>query len=141
MGLIVLTTGFTGMGFLAGATGVCDACLAIGFAAPWAGLAAGRGLDATDFGATGFWADFGATDFFAGIGVGFLTGAAFLATGLATLLEGGVFLTALLPDECAGLAAAFLAGALFFAGVAFLAAFAAFFLVAILLGFFSNKHF
>src|SRR5450432_100189 len=127
MGLIVLTTGLTGIGFFATTGCECGACLTIGFAAPWADLAAGRGLELIDLWAMGLWAmDLRGIGFFEGIGLGFLAGATFFATGLAVLLEGGVFLTALLPDECAGFAAAFLAGALFFAGVAFLAAFAAF---------------
>jgi hypothetical protein len=71
--------------------------------------------------------------FFAGA-----TGATFLDTGLAVLLATGAFLVALpAPDEWAGFATAFLAGAIFLTlGVDFLAGFAAFFLVAIQLGFF-----
>jgi hypothetical protein len=69
-------------------------------------------------------------------------GATFLATGLAILLAAGAFLAVLpLPDEWAGLGAAFLAGAIFLTLTVFLAGFAAFFLVAIQLGFFSNEHF
>jgi hypothetical protein len=69
-------------------------------------------------------------------------GATFLATGLAILLDTGAFLASLLPpDDWAGLVAAFLAGTIFFTLVGFLAGFAAFFLVAIQLGFFSDKHF
>jgi len=83
--------------------------------------------------------------FLAGTGTGFLAGdvgATFLATGLAILLAAGAFLAVLpLPDEWAGLGAAFLAGAIFLTLTVFLAGFAAFFLVAIQLGFFSNEHF
>ncbi len=43
--------------------------------------------------------DFGGTVFLTGIGVDFLTGTIFFATGLATLFEAGDFLAALLPDE------------------------------------------
>jgi hypothetical protein len=69
-------------------------------------------------------------------------GTTFLAGGLAILLAAGAFLAdLLLPDEWAGLAAAFLAGAIFLTWTAFLAGLAAFFLVAIQLGFFCNKHF
>jgi hypothetical protein len=70
-------------------------------------------------------------------------GATFLAAGLAILLAGGVFLTVLLlPDEWTGFAAAFFAGAIFLTFTAFfVAGFAAFFLVAIQLGFFRYKHF
>jgi hypothetical protein len=82
-------------------------------------------------------------DFLAGATTGFLAGAGgatFFAatTGLAGLLATGAFLIALpVPDEWAGFAAAFLAGAIFLPlGVGFLAGFAAFFLVAIQLGFF-----
>jgi hypothetical protein len=68
-------------------------------------------------------------------------GATFLAAGLTILLAAGVFLTVLLlPDEWAGRAAAFLAGAIFLTFTAFLAGLAAFFLVAILLGFFCDEH-
>jgi hypothetical protein len=83
--------------------------------------------------------------FLAGTGTGFLAGdvgATFLTTGLAILLAAGAFLAVLpLPDEWAGLGAAFLAGAIFLTLTVFLAGFAAFFLVAIQLGFFSNEHF
>jgi hypothetical protein len=83
--------------------------------------------------------------FLAGTGIGFLAGddgATFLATGLAILLAAGAFLAVLLlPDEWAGFAAAFLAGTIFLTLTVFLAGFAAFFLVAIQLGFFSNEHF
>jgi hypothetical protein len=83
--------------------------------------------------------------FLAGAGVGRLAeedGATFLAGGLAILLATGAFLAdLLLPDEWAGFAAAFLAGAIFLTWTAFLAGLAAFFLVAIQLGFFCNKHF
>jgi len=82
-------------------------------------------------------------DFLAGAITGFLAGAGgatFLGatTGLAGLLATGAFLIALpAPDEWTGFAAAFLAGAIFLPlGVGFLAGFAAFFLVAIQLGFF-----
>ena len=85
-------------------------------------------------------------DFLAGTETGFLAGdegATFLvATGLAILLAAGAFLAVLpLPDEWTGLGAAFLAGAIFLTLTVFLAGFAAFFLVAIQLGFFSNEHF
>jgi len=75
------------------------------------------------------------------VGTGFFVGvteATFFATGLAGLLAAGAFLDALpATDEWTGLAAAFLAGATFLPlGVDFLAGFAAFFLVAIQLGFF-----
>ena len=84
--------------------------------------------------------------FLAGGGVGRFAeedGTTFLAAGLAILLAAGAFLAVLLlPDEWTGLAAAFLAGAIFLILTAFLAAgLAAFFLVAIQLGFFCNKHF
>jgi hypothetical protein len=83
--------------------------------------------------------------FLAGTETGFLAGdvgATFLATGLAILLAAGAFLAVLpLPDEWTGLGAAFLAGAIFLTLTVFLAVFAAFFLVAIQLGFFSNEHF
>jgi hypothetical protein len=83
--------------------------------------------------------------FLAGGAVGRLAeedGTTFLAAGLAILLTAGAFLAdLLLPDEWAGLAAAFLAGAIFLTLTAFLAGLAAFFLVAIQLGFFCNKHF
>jgi hypothetical protein len=83
--------------------------------------------------------------FFTGVGTDFLAGAAwatFLATGLAILLAAGAFLTDLLePDEWAGFEAVFLAGAIFLTFAAFLAGLAAFFLVAIQLGFFCNEHF
>jgi hypothetical protein len=69
-------------------------------------------------------------------------GTTFLAAGLAILLTAGAFLADLpLPDEWAGLAAAFFVGAIFLTWTAFLAGLAAFFLVAIQLGFFCNKHF
>ncbi|HXB92715.1 MAG TPA: hypothetical protein VNU72_10510 [Puia sp.] len=77
-------------------------------------------------------------------GTGFLAGGTttFFATGLAILLDTGAFLADLLPpDDWADLEAAFFAGAGFLTLVGFLAGFAAFFLVAIQLGFFSNKHF
>jgi hypothetical protein len=83
--------------------------------------------------------------FLAGGAVGRLAeedGTTFLAAGLAILLTAGAFLAdLLLPDEWTGLAAAFLAGAIFLTLTAFLAGLAAFFLVAIQLGFFCNKHF
>jgi hypothetical protein len=81
--------------------------------------------------------------FLAGAGVGRLgDGATFLAVGLAILLAAGAFLADLpLPDEWAGLAAAFFAGAIFLTFTAFLpAGLAAFFLVAIQLGFFCDEH-
>jgi hypothetical protein len=65
----------------------------------------------------------------------------FFATGLAILLDTGAFLDLLPPDDWADLEAVFFAGAGFLTLVGFLAGFAAFFLVAIQLGFFSNKHF
>jgi hypothetical protein len=81
--------------------------------------------------------------FLAGAGAGRLPeedGTTFLAAGLAILLAAGAFFAAL-PDEWAGFAAAFLAGAIFLTLTAFLAAgLAAFFLVAIQLGFFCDKH-
>jgi hypothetical protein len=84
------------------------------------------------------------TGFFEGTDIVFLAGdvgATFLATGLAILLAAGAFLAVLLPDEWTGLAAAFFAGAIFLTFPVFLAGLAAFFLVAIQLGFFSNEHF
>jgi hypothetical protein len=85
------------------------------------------------------------TPFLAGAGVGRLAeeeDATFLAGGLAILLAAGAFLRDLpVPDEWAGLAAAFFAGAIFLTFTAFLpAGLAAFFLVAIQLGFFSDEH-
>jgi hypothetical protein len=72
----------------------------------------------------------------------FLAGATFFGTGLAIFLDIGPFLANLLPpDEWAGLVAAFLAGTIFLTLIGFLAGLAAFFLVAIQLGFFSDKHF
>jgi hypothetical protein len=103
-----------------------------GFPTVLAGLVLeGWGLKAKGFltGATGFLAGAGAATFF--------------ATGLALPLACGAipfFATGLLPDECADFTGAFLVGAAFFTVVGFLADFAAFFLVAILLGFFNNKH-
>jgi hypothetical protein len=85
--------------------------------------------------------------FFAGTGAGadFFTaaaGATFLATGLAILLAAGAFFAGFaLPDGWTAFEAVFLAGAIFLTFAVFLAGFAAFFLVAIQLGFFSNKHF
>jgi hypothetical protein len=83
--------------------------------------------------------------FFTATGADFLAGAAwatFLGTGLAILLAAGAFLTDLPePDEWAGLGATFLAGAIFLTFAVFLAGLAAFFLVAIQLGFFCNEHF
>jgi hypothetical protein len=86
------------------------------------------------------------TAVFLGVGAGadFLagTGATFFAAGFAILLAAGAFLTdLLLPDEWADFEAVFLAGAIFLTFAAFLAGLAAFFLVAIQLGFFCNKHF
>jgi hypothetical protein len=83
--------------------------------------------------------------FLAGASVGRLAaedGTTFLATGLAILLAAGSFLAdLLLPDEWAGLAAAFFTGAIFLTITAFFAAgLAAFFLVAIQLGFFCDEH-
>jgi hypothetical protein len=83
--------------------------------------------------------------FFAAIGADFLAGAAwatFLATGLAILLAAGAFLTDLAEaDEWAAFGAVFFAGAIFLTFAVFLAGLAAFFLVAIQLGFFCNEHF
>ncbi|HLZ87270.1 MAG TPA: hypothetical protein VKQ52_08520 [Puia sp.] len=83
--------------------------------------------------------------FFVGRGADFFAGAAgatFLAAGLAILLAAGAFFTGLLPpDEWADFDAVFLAGAIFLTFTVFLAGFAAFFLVAIQLGFFSDEHF
>jgi hypothetical protein len=89
--------------------------------------------DLTD--AAGFLA--GADGFLAGTGW-----ATFFTTGLALLLAGweAAFLAGLPADEWADFDTAFLAGTVFFTVVGFLAGFAAFFLVAILLGFFCNKH-
>jgi hypothetical protein len=83
-------------------------------------------------------------DFFTCKGADFLAGAAgatFFAAGLAILLAAGAFFAGLLPDEWADFGAAFLAGAIFLTFTVFLAGFAAFFLVAIQLGFFSDEHF
>ncbi|HEV2483426.1 MAG TPA: hypothetical protein VGS79_27365 [Puia sp.] len=83
-------------------------------------------------------------DFLAGKGAGFLAaaaGATFFATGLAILLAAGAFLAFAPPDEWAAFEAVFFAGAIFLTLAVFLAGLAAFFLVAIQLGFFSNKHF
>jgi hypothetical protein len=84
-------------------------------------------------------------DFFVGRGADFLAvaGATFLAAGLAILLTAGAFFTGLLPpDEWADFEAAFFAGATFLTFTGFFAAgLAAFFLVAIQLGFFSDEHF
>jgi hypothetical protein len=85
-----------------------------------------------------------AADFFAGRAADLFAGGAgatFLAAGLAILLAAGAFFAGLLPDEWADFAAAFLAGAIFLTFTVFLAGFAAFFLVAIQLGFFSDEHF
>jgi hypothetical protein len=83
--------------------------------------------------------------FFAATGAVFLAGTVwttFLGTGLAILLAAGAFLTDLAePDEWAGFEAVFLAGAIFLIFAVFLAGLAAFFLVAIQLGFFCNEHF
>jgi hypothetical protein len=83
--------------------------------------------------------------FFAGRAADFFAdeaGATFLAAGLAILLAAGAFFADLLPpDEWADFEAAFLAGAIFLTFTVFLADFAAFFLVAIQLGFFSDEHF
>src|SRR6185437_15891261 len=84
------------------------------------------------------------TGFLAGIGADFLAaaaGATFFVTGLAILLAAGVFLAFAPPDEWAAFEAVFFAGAIFLTLAVFLAGLAAFFLVAIQLGFFSNKHF
>jgi hypothetical protein len=85
-------------------------------------------------------ADFftGRRDFFAEA-----VGATFFAAGLAILLAAGSFLAVLFPpDEWADFEADFFAGAGFLTLTVFLAAgFAAFFLVAIQLGFFSDEHF
>jgi hypothetical protein len=56
--------------------------------------------------------------------------------GLVTFFGTGFLAPAAFFDT-----ATFFAGEAFFAGAAFLAGFAAFFLIAILLGFFSNKYF
>jgi hypothetical protein len=138
-----------------------------GLAAGISGLAAGRGglamgsgdfatgiggfatgcVLATEGAAVGFPVRWTLTGpFLAGAGTGRLAGVdgtTFLAADLAILLAAGAFLAdLLLPDEWAGLAAvAFLSGAIFLTPAAFLAGFAAFFLVAIQLGFFCNKHF
>jgi hypothetical protein len=99
------------------------------------------GLDILE--TAGFFVDTGAD--LAGVDTVFLAGgngATFLASGLAILLDTGAFLADLLPpDDWADLEAAFLAGTIFLTLVGFLAGLAAFFLVAIQLGFFSNKHF
>ena len=97
---------------------------------------AGLEFVGTDLTGTGFLA--GADGFLAATGW-----ATFFATGLALLLAGwgAAFFTGLPADEWAGFDTAFLAGTVFFTVVGFLAGFAAFFLVAIQLGFFSNKHF
>jgi hypothetical protein len=126
------------MGFLTsslGATLPAVAGAAIGFvliaAGAWTGCGLEAGLDMLD--TVVFFA--GTTGFFA---AAVAAGATFFATGLAVLLAAGAFLAALpATDEWAGLAAAFLAGAIFLTlGVDFLAGLAAFFLVAIQLGFF-----
>jgi hypothetical protein len=68
--------------------------------------------------------------------------ATFFAAGLTILLATGLFLADFAaPDEWAGFETVFLAGAIFLTFAVFLAGFAAFFLVAIRLGFFCNKHF
>ncbi|MBS1660060.1 MAG: hypothetical protein JST68_03315 [Bacteroidetes bacterium] len=82
-------------------------------------------------------------DFLVGTGADFLAGGTtFFPTGLAILLVAGAFFAVLLaPDDRAGLEADFFAGTIFLTVAVFLAGLAAFFLVAIQLGFFSNKHF
>jgi len=101
------------------------------------------GLDILD--TTGFFTGTGTDLDLEGTDTVFLAaddGTTFLATGLAILLDTGAFLANLLPpDDWAGLVAAFLAGTIFLTLVGFLERFAAFFLVAIRLGFFSDKHF
>jgi hypothetical protein len=152
MGLLVVTTG---------------ACLAAGAAVGWAtgcdfaatcvlgaGLGAAVGLtadgafpaaDVLEVGLTTGLDILDTVGFLAGTETGFLAGddgATFLGTDLAILLAAGAFLAVLLaPDEWTGFEAAFLAGAIFLTLTVFLAGFAAFFLVAIQLGFFSNEHF
>jgi hypothetical protein len=150
--------GATALGAVTGAVG-----LAVGAGAGWnlAVVCVFEMVPDTEFGFPGNWAfpeaacglglgpmdlellDTGAffegtdTDFFNGAG-----GATFLATGLAVLLAAGPFFTGLWPpDEWAGFEAAFLAGAIFLTFTVFFTGLAAFFLVAIQLGFFSNKHF
>jgi len=143
--------GATGLVATAGAATLCFT------AAVWAdGAFDGVPETGEDF-ATGVWtlatdeaAGFDILDtavFFVGTGADFLAGAVavgatFLAAGLAILLVTGAFLTLLLvPDEWAGLEVDFFAGTIFLTVAVFLAGLAAFFLVAIQLGFFSNKHF
>jgi hypothetical protein len=142
--LVAAAVAAAGCGFAAGG-GVFDKAFPPGCTfegAPAAGFDMVRGFfegtetvleDTTDFDGT----DLEDTE------AAFLTGwTTFLATGLAILLATGPFLADLLPpDDWAGLATGFLAGAIFFPLVGFLAVFAAFFLVAIRLGFFSDKHF
>jgi hypothetical protein len=158
---LTATGGGGGGGAATGLPAVTGAvCLAAGVWAGW-DLAAGCVLDTvpeTLFGFPASWtfggaicgfagADLDILDigaFFAGM-TGFFAGtcrATFLATGLAILLAAGSFLAGLLlPDEWAGFEAAFLAGAIFLTFTVFFTGLAAFFLVAIQLGFFSNKHF
>jgi hypothetical protein len=160
---LTATGGSGGGGAYALAAVIGAVCLVVGVGAGW-GLAAGCVFEKapdTTFGfppsrafpetVCGLWLaltdfvklDIGAffagtdTDFFDGAG-----GATFLATGLAVLLAAGAFFTGLWPpDEWAGFEAAFLAGAIFLTFTVFFTGLAAFFLVAIQLGFFSNKHF
>jgi hypothetical protein len=139
-GAVGLAAGvWTGWGLPAGC--VFDTAPGAEFGLPpswtFGGTACALGVAALDI------LDIGA--FFVGMDRGFLAGtcgATFLATGLAILLAAGAFFAVLLlPDEWAGLEAAFLAGAIFFTFTVFFTGLAAFFLVAIQLGFFSNKHF
>jgi hypothetical protein len=133
----VFNTGFLGSSLR---TGLPAATGTAGLAGPdtggWAGCDFGTGLEVLGI--------LGTTDFLAGMFAGFFAGvteATFFTTGLAILLDTGAFLAVLAgPDEWTGFATAFLAGTIFLTLVGFLAGFAAFFLVAIVLGFFSNKH-
>jgi hypothetical protein len=158
-------TGFAGgAGFFASGLGVttgagggvavtifpATAGAATGLAAAWTGcdLATEEGVFATGAAGVlvaGFVILDIETDFLAGEGAGFLAaaaGATFLVTGLAILLAAGAFLADFAPpDEWAAFEAVFLAGTIFLTFAVFLAGLAAFFLVAIQLGFFSNKHF
>ena len=69
-------------------------------------------------------------------------GATFLATVFTRGFAAGAFFALLPePDDWAGFGADFFTGVIFLTVAVFLAGFAAFFLVAIQLGFFSNKHF
>jgi hypothetical protein len=93
-------------------------------------------------GATGLGTALAGTAFPVACTTGFLVaGAAFFTTGLTVFLPATGFLAPLGADTWAGLEADFLGGAAFFTLIGFLAGFAAFFLDAIRLGFFCNKHF